>query len=654
MNSDGALGAKSTRLGWSLRGAAAIHPGAVAAAVYGLVAIAALGAAYLSLFTQFAVYDDEGALLVSIKAFVHGAPLYRDVWSIYGPFYYELFGGFFSLTGVSVTTDVSRSIVMVVWVGASLLLGLAAHRLTDNLWLGATGMIAAFETLEVLIAEPMHPHGLCALLIAAFVFLAVCGPRDRLLGSGAGCGALLAALVLTKVNLGLFAIAAVVLATALTVEPSLSRGWFRWPVVLAFLAMPLAVLNRDLDLAWVREMVVLEVLVSVAVIVAAWPLHRRGEPGAGFLPWVRGAIAGFAAAFGAIVAIILLTGPSLGDVYDGVVRDPLGVPDLLRGPFPLPAAALSWAVAAVAGALLATRLRTPRGRPSIVPGLLRLGVGLAIWLATAGIVLVGLNPSSRNPDVVPMLLAWVAAIPPAGAQESERKRFLRVLLPALAVAETLQAYPVPGAQLGIAAVCFVPVGALCLADALVDLRAWSSARGGAALAGFPTAAGIVTLAVAAVFALQAIVLPGFTNAVLHHRQPRLELPGAEMMRLPAPLVEEYSRLVELLREHECTIFISYPGFNSLYLWSGLEAPAPRPPAIWMKALDDAKQRRAVAELRASPRPCAIRNEAIAAVYVSEPLLEKPLIAYIFENFEPAENVGAFEFMVPKAAAQRGL
>ena len=108
-------------------------PAVIAVAVYAIVAIVATVAAYLTLFTQFAPYDDEGTVLVTLKAFVHGDTLYRDVYSEYGPFYYEVFGGLFALTGHAVTTDASRSIVIVVWVGTSLLFGLAAQRLTGRL-----------------------------------------------------------------------------------------------------------------------------------------------------------------------------------------------------------------------------------------------------------------------------------------------------------------------------------------------------------------------------------------------------------------------------------------------------------------------------------------------------------------------------------------
>ena len=91
-------------------------------------------------------------------------------------------------------------------------------------------MIAAFAALCVLASEPMHPQGLCVLLLGAFVLLAVIGPGRRVGWAGGACGALLAALVLTKVNLGVFAVAAVVLAAVLTVEPLDRRRWLRWPV----------------------------------------------------------------------------------------------------------------------------------------------------------------------------------------------------------------------------------------------------------------------------------------------------------------------------------------------------------------------------------------------------------------------------------------
>lgn len=626
-------------------------PAVVAVAVYAAVALAAAVAAYLAIFTQFAPYDDEGTLLVTLKAFVNGHVLYRDVYSEYGPFYYELFGGLFSLTGQAVTTDASRSIVVFVWVATSLLFGLGAHRLTGRLALGVTGMLAAFATLYVLVNEPMHPQGLCVLLLGAFTFLAIGEPSRRVIWAGAGSGALLAALTLTKVNLGVFAVAAFVLAAVLTCGPLYRRRWLRWPVIAAFLALPLLITARDLKTGWTRELMVLVLLAIIALLLAAWPLRPRRDEGDPILwRWILATTAGFVVAFVAIMAIILATGPSVANIYDGLVTQAIRVRDVLILQFPFPPAALDWGIAAVAVAALTARLRGDgTGKPSIWPGLLRAAAGLTILFRVAGIVPIGLNPASGSPDTLPMLLAWVAAIPIAGTREADYRRFLRVLLPALAIAETLQVYPVAGSQMGIAAVTFVPVGVLCLADALTCLRAWSEAQGGRTLERFGVVVAVVTVALAGEFALDAILRPAANNAVAYHEQEALPFKGATALRLPAVDVETYARLVGLLHSHHCTSFAGYPDIDSLYLWSGIEAPPPVAPGAWINALESSQQQRVVDALRASPRPCAIRSEARAQLWLhGEPPPNRPLVHYLLNDFRPAGTVGEFEFALPKS------
>ena len=67
-----------------------------------------------------------------MKSFAEGEILYRDIYSDYGPFFFELFGGLFALTGWAVTNDASRLIVGFLWVASSLLFGLSAQRLTGG------------------------------------------------------------------------------------------------------------------------------------------------------------------------------------------------------------------------------------------------------------------------------------------------------------------------------------------------------------------------------------------------------------------------------------------------------------------------------------------------------------------------------------------
>jgi hypothetical protein len=351
------------------------------------------------------------------------------------------------------------------------------------------------------------------------------------------------------------------------------------------------------------------------------------------------------------------TGPSFSDVYDGVVKEAFGIRNILTGIFPFPAgAALDWAIAAVAAAWLAAKLRL-LGRtegPSLWPGLLRAAAGLLILLAVAQIVPFGINPSSGNPVVIPMLLAWVATIPPAGAVETPYMRLLRVMLPLVAIAESLQVYPVPGSQMGIAAVTFVPVGGLCLADAVTDLRSWSTAKGATALQNFGATVGVLAIAVPAVFALNGLVLPGLTNARAYRTQPQLVLPGADLMHLAPPQGEIYEETVAMLHEHHCSTFLGYPNVNNLYLWSGLETVRPQIPNAWVYALSRSQQEQAVEEFRASKRPCVLKNEELAPFYLhGEPPPSTPLVDYMNEDFYSAETAaGSFQLYLPKPSATK--
>jgi hypothetical protein len=617
--------------------------------LYALVAMGAAVAAYYAIFTQFAPYDDEGTLLVTLKAFAHGGTLYSDIYSPYGPFYYELFGGLLSLSGRPVTTDLSRETVIVLWVATSLLYGLAVQRLTGRLMLGVTGMIVAFGSLYALTSEPMHPQVLCVVLLGAFTLLAVAGPTRRLAWAGAGAGALIAALTLTKLNLGIFAVAAIVLAAVLTVEPLQRRRWLRWPVIAAFVLLPVALMARDLSLDWVRNLIGLEVLGMTAVVIAAWSARPQGGEGdrdAG--RWLLAALAGFVVAFAAIVAAIVLNGSSPADIYEGMVTEAMRVHDVNLTAFPQPAAAVDWALAAVAAAALCVRLRSGgEGPPSVWPGLLRAAAGVAIWLTIARVSPFAINPSPANPDSLAVVLAWVAALAPAGAVEPAYKRLVRVMLPALAVAETLQVYPVAGSQMSIAAVTFVPVGALCLADALTSLRAWSAAAGSRSLERLGVVTGIVSVALAGLFALDAIARPAAEKGVIYGEQQALPFAGAGQLRLAPEEAETYARLVALLHRHHCTDFIGYPNIDSFYIWSGIDAPPPQAPGAWVNALDSKRQRRIADELRASPRPCLIRSDGRAELWLRGALApDRPLARYVLNDFRPVEQVGEFEFMLP--------
>lgn len=627
----------------------AARPDLFAVLLYSAVALAGFVTAYVGIFSQFVRYDDEGTLLTTVRAFVEGDTLYRDVFSPYGPFYYEVFGGLFALTGWSVTTDASRLIVVVVWVLTSALYGFVVHRLTGRLTLGASGMIVAFAVLVALVGEPMHPHGLASLLIAGFALLAVLAPGRRSAIGGLAAGALLGALVLTKINLGAFALAAFALAAVLAVEPLHRRRWIRWPVIVAFLSLPVAVMARDLGEPWVRDFITLELLASMALVVAASALPPRSVEGEAVLwRWLAAAVAGAVGLGTAVIGVLLVLGLSVSDVYEGVVTEALGIRDAFVLPFVLPDATADWGIAALAAAAICAWMHSRRtGIPALVNGVLRVVVGLVIWLTIARSAPFNLSPEASH-VALPLVLAWVAALPPAGVQEGPVPRFVRILLPALAVAQVLQIYPVAGNQQSIAAVTFVPVGALCLADGLRILRDWSASKGEEVLRHFGAITLILSLALVGKFGLEKIVRPGLSNYQAYSRVSAVALPGAGRLHLVREQGEAYERLVELLRENRCSTLLSYPGLNSFYLWSSLPVPKPQLPGPWMLMLDDTQQQKAVDWLHDSEKPCAIRNDGAAEDWLhGRSAADAPLVRYLSEGFRLEEEVGEFQFLLPR-------
>lgn len=632
----------------ALREWAATHGTGIAATAYGLVALAAAATAFFALFNQFAFYDDDGTLLIALKAFADGQVLYRDIYAAYGPFFFDVFGGFFALTGIDVTNDAGRIVVGVVWVASSAGFGVAAQRLCGRLLPGVAAMMVAFASLGVLAAEPMHPQVMIAPLLAGIALVVAFGPTRKVAWAGAATGAMLGCLVLTKVNVGGYAVIAAAAAAVLAWEPLRSRRWLRALAVAGLLALPVVVMYPDLDEDWVRHLAMLEVLSLAALAIAAHTARPLADESSATLRrWLLAALAGGAAALVAILAVLVLGGTSLSEAYDGIVTQGLKLRSVFTIALDAPVEVVYWGVAAVLLAAGAAWLRRAgRGASALVSGLLRLAAGVAIWLTVATVPPFPLGPSS-NYVALPMALAWVAAFAPEGSAEDPYRRFARIFLPLLAVCQTLQSYPVAGSQVRIAAVTFVAVGAVCLGDGIGQLRSWGATSGWSARR-LQTTAAAAALVLVALLGYHTILQPARSGRAAYEGNPALRLPGAEMLHVAKG--GRYVQLVDLIRRHRCTAFIGFPNVDSLYLWSGVKPPKPNPPGAWPIVLPLDQQQRVVEEMRASPRPCAMRNEGLAQgawLHGTPPDESDPLVNYIFNDFRTVGEAGEFEFMVAR-------
>jgi hypothetical protein len=612
----------------------------ITVAVLGFAAITVVTAliAQPRMFTGFHNYDDEGYMLTALKAFVNGGHLYDQVFSQYGPFYYEVWGGVFSLFGISVTHDSGRTVTMIAWVLAGLGFGLVTWRLTGSVFLGWAAQVLSFNALEVLTNEPMHTYGLIALLLVAII-AASCFVRERESPYAmALLGAAIAVLVLVKINVGFFAALSVALACAVTYPLLWQRRWPRIVLELGFVAVPVVLMLSKFGEGWARHYAV-HVAVSALAVVLALRAQQPDERRSGDLPWLIG---GFLALAIVSCVAILGAGTSVSGLIDGVIAQPLRQSDAFSLPMQLSRRLYAFDLLALAGAvayLYAVRRR--RGEPSPLwlglCSLFAIAVGLTIALSVTG-QLLPFNSRSLTGFQLSMLpFAWVALMATSPGPE-RRPSFARLLLPLLAVLQALHAYPVAGSQTLLAAVLLVPVGALCVANGVRGLGQLIPAGSDrVALVGL----GVVAAVVLAWFVGNSYLKePLKTARGSYNAAFSLDLPGSHDMRLGSEEeVALYQAITKGIRDN-CPATLMQPGMDSFYLWAEQEPPSLTATG-WETLFDEADQQQVIDETSSISNLCLLRNYPMAAGWGEK---DGPLVRYLEQGFQPLGKWGDYELL----------
>jgi hypothetical protein len=576
---------------------------------YVLIAAAGAVVAYWELFSYFAVFDDEGYYLVSIQSFINGGNLYSDVYSQYGPLYYEIFGAIYKFSGLPITNDAARFVVLFIWIGTALTYGLLTELLTKRRSLGILAALAAFSILRFNRIEPMTPVTFLALLTALSLLPVAAGTRVSPKRLAAVLGAAISALALIKINVGaLYALA--VIAAALMVFVPAPRRKPAFALATALLVLtPIALTWSNNDLDWVRGLVVLEVAAVAAIAITAWP--RAIDSEIRLWPWlltlVKAALVVAIAVCGVIV--ILGTGPAV--LLDGVVLDPSRYPKVILWPATLPAKPLLLGLAAIAGALCASPLRA------------RLGANALLWsravvrlLAATGIVIAATQAIDLGPFEaqlgIPLLLAWIAIRAPAEFGEPAQVAFGRLCIVLVAVVLAMSAYPFALSRESAAALPLILVAALIATDgirllATVKLPATIDSRVPA------IACAVLGLLVGLQLVSSGLVDLGREGRDGYRSGVPVGLPGTDRIRLPRTQAAAFRRLTAAVAG--CDPLVMMPEYPSLYLWSGLKPPTGQNTGAWVKLFDADRQQRVVDAIKGKPKLCVIRNEqAVQANY----------------------------------------
>lgn len=608
---------------------------AASAAIFAVATAAAAYIGYLRMFTGFAGYDDEGAMLVSLRSFISGHALYDQVVLQYGPFYFEFFGLLGAL-GVSFDNDSGRLVTLVVWLAIALLAGVAVFAFTRNLGLGLTTYLITFAT-ATLTSEPMHPGGLVSLLVIGSAAVGLIsagrwsGPWPFFI-----TGALTGAAILTKINVGSFAAISIAFACVLSF-PTLARHRpVRLVAAAVFVAVPFLVIRTDLDQALAQRYAFHVGFCALALVVAASTSQADPKRRLSELGWT---FAGGAILAVLVLAVALFRGSSPNDLLHGIILYPLHQQQAYTALLALPSSTLAWDAVGLSGAVLWTLYRLLTRRPEVaIEGGVRVLAGLVIWITLIGGIhipgLFQLNALNK-PLVLPVAVAWVVAAPRGGPDGFERLDFARALVPALAILQSLHAFPTAGSQAAWAALTVVPVGAISIADGLTQL--------GLTRARLQMATSLVFLT----FAVSWFPPAWEQSRSAYASSAPLGLPGATRVRVPASQAALLRQVTQSISDN-CDTFISIPGLDSFYIFAQVQPPSPLP-SRFMWLIDDVPHQQALIERsKGIKRLCVVENHSLTAAWSRGRQINGPLVTYIDAGFVAAFAFGDYTILKPLA------
>ena len=579
-------------------------------------------------FAQFQEYDDEGYLLVTVQQFLKGLPIYDQVYTQYGPAYYLWQQVLHTVIGIPVTHDATRLVTIGVWLTCAALVGSIVWFLTKRQVLTVLGTVAAFMHLAQLAFEPGHPQELT--LLAVLGALALTTSRlvvNQRIGIPASIGiwVLVAIAALTKINVGAF------LGAALTLGLVTGLRRSRWQTVLERIVMAatLTMVPALMRAFVLRDDVAAYVVIMWCGLLASF-IARSDDASDESLVTVSDLVVGvlaFAVGCFVIVVGIIYEGTSLRALFEGLFIAPLRLPSVTLYRLPAPAVVVVAAPAALLAAWCWHR------------GLIRqrwIEVAALAWAVI--MFMMSVAKMYWGLFAVGPLLAWLALTD--GAVFAGQRAARRILVFA-AIIMGLQAYPVPGTQLVLGTVLFVPLALVMIASVQEAL----SARTRSTKAAQPS---FVRRAVLAVFAVAAAVNLGVQAQGYYARGVPLDLPSARSVRTTERNVATYRWLTANMREN-CDAFLTTPGLNSLYFWTELAPVSPLNTTIWPLLFDDVQQRQILTVAERVDRFCVAWHPPRVDP-VPPPIAARPLMAWLLREFEPRGTFGEWEFRVRRDAS----
>jgi hypothetical protein len=586
---------------------------------------------FLSINNHVLWYDDEGYLMISLQGVLDGKQLYSEIYSQYGPFYYQIYSLVFSVLPGSLTHDSNRMVSLAAWILSSGLFGVLVHRLSRNQVASALAAIGAFLFLESMVKEPGHPQQLCFIVLITALVAAAGGASRFALGA---LGAATAALTLCKVNLG----ALFFVACAIACAPMVAAG--RLKVILSTVGVIGIMLLGAIPIAAQLNgaSVAIAVTLAVSAISVVVTLSKSSIRDAVLAGQVACFVAGALGVGLFSLGLFFATGGRLDDLLWATVFQHSALAGGSSFSYPLFSALL--AIVGLASAMWLHRIPRAKMRRFLLAGKLvfALGVLLAVVAGLFMDSVAGLDSGAAVRGNAALLwqvapgFAWLSVVPLA--DNSPRcSPFGRALLAAVSVTSIQIAFPVPGTQTSFASVLFIAVAVLCLLDVLDEsVEAEPIVRFVARACSLGLVVGVLTVAP---------LRTAFAHLAYHRGGWDPGLPGASNLRLTKQESQVLSGLVRGISE-QCDAFVSIPGFNSLHFWTGIKPVTGWNMTVWPYHLTVRQQQDMITALDAHPRPCVIYSRAYDYFRSGHLATERGLFGrHVLATYHPSWAVGPY-------------
>lgn len=576
-------------------------------------------------------YDDEGYALHMCMQFMAGLRPYTELYCQYGPVFLFVQRLMFHLLRLPVTHDSGRLIMEIFWIGSSAFAGLFTYARTPNIWLACAAGFAMEWLGRVLAFEPNHPQQIIFILLVLACYAAT-------IRSGLGpflMGAVGTALFFTKINVGIFYFAALIIVLVCGMPRGTLRKIAGAAILLYALLMPAMLMYRHLHQTWAKMyMLIAAATATITVVIGLAatpesPVHKKQT---------LYALLGAALAALLIVAWSLANGMTLGTLYLGVVKLPLHHPALFFTGANLgrKRAAVTFFLAFLVLALYRLNKRTNR---------YDMWIDLLRFFAALGILTTLLSaPFLAFPW---LSLLPLALIPSRYLVRSPGEQMARLFVTVLAATQILQAYPVAGSQIYVGVAPAVLWCFLCFADSFPAISALLREKAkkkpvALKLPDFQSAFGIaLALVLAALMLYQGSILKGYDS-------PVSSLNGMHTVHLPVTQEKLYEGLVKDVKAN-CDMLWSMPGMFSFNFWSNLPTPNGFNLGPWMYGISPEEQATTFDRLGADPNACVIYYKTLADDWKGHTEtgdLEKvPLARYIVYDMPKAAQLGAYEIRV---------